>query len=52
MPPLLGSGKLTLAMKLLVESNNLLALFTESYRDIGEMMDRFGERKEGFMNVI
>jgi len=47
MPPLFWSGKLALAMKLLVESNNLLALFTGSCRDIGGMKDRIRERKEG-----
>ncbi len=47
MPPLFWSGKLTLPMKLLVESNNLLALFTGSYRDIRGMKDRVKRGYEG-----
>jgi hypothetical protein len=33
MPPLIWSGKLSLPMKLLVEMNNMLALFTGSAND-------------------
>jgi hypothetical protein len=47
MPPLFWSGKLTLPMKLLVEANNILSLFTGSSRDIRAMKNRVRRGYEG-----
>jgi ubiquinone/menaquinone biosynthesis C-methylase UbiE len=47
MPPLFWSGKLTLPMKLLVEANNILSLFTGSSRDIRGMKNRVRRGYEG-----
>ena len=47
MPPLFWSGKLSLPMKLLVEMNNILALFTGSANDTQEMKDRVKLGYEG-----
>ena len=47
MPSLFWSGKLSLPMKLLVEANNLLSLFTGSYRDVSGMKKRVKEGYEG-----
>lgn len=47
MAPLFWSGKLTLPMKLLVEANNILSLFTGSYRDIQGMKDRVKRGYDG-----
>jgi len=41
------SGKLTLSMKLLIEANNLLSLFTGSIRDYRGMKDRVKNGYEG-----
>lgn len=40
MPSLFWSGKLTLPMKLLVEANNLLSIFTGSFSDLAGMKER------------
>ena len=47
MPALFWSGKLTFPMKLLVESNNILALFTGSASDILGMKERVRKGYEG-----
>jgi ubiquinone/menaquinone biosynthesis C-methylase UbiE len=47
MPHLFWSGKLTLPMKLLVEANNILALFTGSSSDIRGMKHRVKQGYEG-----
>ena len=47
MPSLFWSGKLTLPMKLLVEANNILSLFTGSNRDIRGMKERVKKGYEG-----
>ena len=47
MPPLFWSGKLTVAMKLLVDSNNLLSLFTGSSNDVSGMKERVKSGYEG-----
>jgi len=47
MPPLFWSGKLTLPMKLLVEANNILSLFTGGFRDITGMKNRVRSGYEG-----
>lgn len=47
MPSLFWSGKLTLPMKLLVDANNILALFTGSIRDVTGMKDRVKRGYEG-----
>jgi len=47
MPSLFWSGKLSLPMKLLVEMNNILALFTGSANDTQEMKDRVKLGYEG-----
>jgi ubiquinone/menaquinone biosynthesis C-methylase UbiE len=41
------SGKLTLPMKLLIEANNLLSVFTGSFRDYGGMKERVKRGYEG-----
>ena len=47
MPTLFWSGKLTIPMKLLVEVNNLLSLFTGSSNDLAGMKDRVKRGYEG-----
>jgi len=47
MPSIFWSGKLTLPMKVLVETNNLLALFNGSTNDIRGMKERVKEGYEG-----
>ena len=47
MSQLFWSGKLTLPMRLLVEANNVLALFTGSFRDYLGMRDRIKKGYEG-----
>ena len=47
MPSLFWSGKLTLPMKLLVEANNLLSLFTGSFNDLLGMKERVKRGYEG-----
>jgi len=47
MPSIFWSGKLSLSIKLLVEANNLLSLFTGSYRDVIGMKKRVKEGYEG-----
>lgn len=47
MPSLLWSGKLTLPMKLLVNTNNLLSLFTGSSSDVSGMKERVKSGYEG-----
>jgi ubiquinone/menaquinone biosynthesis C-methylase UbiE len=47
MPPLFWSGKLSLPMKMLVEMNNLLALFAGSSNNTREMKDRVKLGYEG-----
>lgn len=47
MPSLFWSGKLTLPMKLLVEANNLLSLFTGSSTDLPGMKERVKKGYEG-----
>lgn len=47
MSQLFWSGKLTLPMRILVEANNVLALFTGSFRDYIGMKDRLKQGYEG-----
>jgi ubiquinone/menaquinone biosynthesis C-methylase UbiE len=47
MPSLFWSGKLTLPMKLLIEANNILSLFTGSSNDITGMKERVKNGYEG-----
>lgn len=47
MPSLLWSGKLTLPMRMLVDANNLLSLFTGSAQDIVGMKERVRKGYEG-----
>jgi len=47
MPSLLWSGKLTLPMRVLVEANNLLSLFTGSAQDLAGMKERVRQGYEG-----
>lgn len=47
MPSLFWSGKLTLPMKLLVNTNNLLSVVTGSYDDVWGMKDRVKRGYEG-----
>ena len=47
MPSLFWSGKLSLPMRLVIEANNLLALFTGSYRDSLGMKERVKKGYEG-----
>lgn len=47
MPSLFWSGKLTLPMRILVEANNLLSLFTGSSNDLSGMKDRVRKGYEG-----
>lgn len=47
MPSLFWSGKLTLPMKLLVEANNLISIFTGSKDDIPGMKNRIKRGYEG-----
>ena len=47
MPSLFWSGKLTLPMKLLVEANNFLSLFTGSSNDTSGMKERVKKGYEG-----
>ena len=47
MASLFWSGKLTFPMKLLINSNNLLSIFTGSYRDISGMKTRVKKGYEG-----
>jgi ubiquinone/menaquinone biosynthesis C-methylase UbiE len=47
MPSLFWTGKLTLPMRLLVEANNLLSLFTGSWRDLSGMKERVRKGYEG-----
>jgi hypothetical protein len=52
MPPLFWSGKLTLPMKLLVEANNILSLFTRSSGDIRGMKNRVRSGYEGNTHIM
>ncbi len=47
MPPLFWSGKLTIPMRLVVDSNNLLSLFTGSSSDVSAMKERVKSGYEG-----
>ncbi len=47
MPSLFWSGKLSLPMKLMVEANNLLSVFTGSARDYAGMKERVKQGYEG-----
>jgi hypothetical protein len=47
MPSLFWSGKLTVPMKLLIEANNFLSLFTGSSNDLAGMKDRVKRGYEG-----
>jgi ubiquinone/menaquinone biosynthesis C-methylase UbiE len=47
MPQLFWSGKLTIPMRLLIDTNNLLALFTGSFRDYSGMKERVKKGYEG-----
>ena len=47
MSQLFWSGKLTLPMRLLVDANNLLALFTGSFKDYAGMKERVKKGYEG-----
>ncbi len=47
MPSLFWSGKLSLPMKILVEANNFLSLFTGSSNDLSGMKDRVKKGYEG-----
>lgn len=47
MPSLFWSGKLTVPMKLLIEANNLLSIFTGSSNDIAGMKNRVKKGYEG-----
>jgi ubiquinone/menaquinone biosynthesis C-methylase UbiE len=47
MPSLFWSGKLSLPMKILVEVNNFLALFTGSFNDLAGMKKRVKQGYEG-----
>lgn len=47
MPSLFWSGKLTLPMKLLIDANNLLSVFTGSFSDIAGMKNRVKRGYEG-----
>jgi ubiquinone/menaquinone biosynthesis C-methylase UbiE len=47
MPPLFWSGKLSIPMRLLVDANNLLSLFTGSYKDLAGMKKRVRQGYEG-----
>ena len=47
MTDLFWSGKLTLPMKLLIEANNLLAVFTGSFKDTSGMKERVRQGYEG-----
>jgi ubiquinone/menaquinone biosynthesis C-methylase UbiE len=47
MPSLFWSGKLSLPMKILVEANNLLSLFTGSFNDVSGMKERVKKGYEG-----
>jgi len=47
MPSLFWSGKLTIPMKLLIEANNFLSLFTGSSNDLAGMKDRVRRGYEG-----
>lgn len=53
MPSLFWTGKLTVPMKLLIEANNLLSLFTGSFSDHAGMKDRVKRGYEGeFSNHV
>jgi hypothetical protein len=47
MPSLFWSGRLTSPMRLLVDANNFLALFTCSFRDAARMKMRVKQGYEG-----
>ena len=47
MPSLFWSGKLSIPMKMLIEANNLLSLFTGSFNDLPGMKDRVMRGYEG-----